>query len=144
MVRSYICLSVDVLSLNSLWSERDDVTGTYKVGRNIPIANNFFLFWNIGRICQLDKRELYLSRYSYGLWAGSPKFDSQKSKTFFLFHSFQIDSGAHPASYPVGPGALSPGVRRKGREADHSPQSSAKVNEGAIPALSHVFSCHCA
>jgi hypothetical protein len=37
-------------------------------------------------------------------------------------------SEAHPASYPVGKlGALSPGVERPGREADHSPPSSADV-----------------
>jgi hypothetical protein len=34
------------------------------------------------------------------------------------------------------PGALSPGVKRPGREADHSPPSSAEVkNGGAIPPL---------
>jgi hypothetical protein len=32
----------------------------------------------------------------------------------------------HPASYPTGTGALSTGVKRPGREADHSPPISAK------------------
>jgi hypothetical protein len=36
-------------------------------------------------------------------------------------------SGAHPASYPIGTGALSLRVKRPGREADHSPPSSAEV-----------------
>jgi len=36
-------------------------------------------------------------------------------------------TGAHPACYPLGTGALSRGVRRPGRDADHSPPSSAKI-----------------
>jgi hypothetical protein len=40
----------------------------------------------------------------------------------------QTGSGAHPASCPMGNGVLSPGVKaRPGREADHSPPSSAEV-----------------
>jgi hypothetical protein len=39
------------------------------------------------------------------------------------------------------PGALSPGVKCPGREADHSPQSRAKVkNGGATPPLLHTSS----
>jgi len=36
-------------------------------------------------------------------------------------------SVAHPASYPMSTVSSSPGVRRQGREADHSPPSSAEV-----------------
>jgi hypothetical protein len=36
--------------------------------------------------------------------------------------------------------AFSSGVKRQGREADHSPPSSAEVNCGAIPPLSRKFS----
>jgi len=36
---------------------------------------------------------------------------------------------AHPASYTVGTRALSLGVKRPGRETDHSPPSSAEVKE---------------
>jgi hypothetical protein len=40
----------------------------------------------------------------------------------------QNGSGIHPASYPMGTGgALSLGVKRPGREADHLPPSSAEV-----------------
>jgi hypothetical protein len=46
---------------------------------------------------------------------------------FSLHHSVQNGSGAHPASYPMGTSALSLGVKRAGREADHSPPSSAEV-----------------
>jgi hypothetical protein len=34
-------------------------------------------------------------------------------------------SGAHPASYPMGTGALSQGVKRPGRDTDRSPPTSA-------------------
>jgi hypothetical protein len=50
-----------------------------------------------------------------------------------------------PGSYPMGTGALSPGIKRSGREADHSPPSSSKVkNGGAIPPLPHMSSWHSA
>jgi hypothetical protein len=40
----------------------------------------------------------------------------------------QTSSGAHPASCTMGTGVLSPGVKaRPGRDADHSPPSSAEV-----------------
>jgi hypothetical protein len=44
------------------------------------------------------------SRYSDGLWAGRPGFDIRQTKDFSLLHNFQIGSGAHPASYPMGNG----------------------------------------
>jgi hypothetical protein len=41
------------------------------------------------------------------------------------------------------PGAISPGVKRPGSEADHSSPSSAEVkNGGAIPPLPHMSSWH--
>jgi hypothetical protein len=48
---------------------------------------------------------------------------------FSLHHRVQNGSGAHPASYPMVSEALSLGVKRPGRKADHSPPSSAKVKE---------------
>jgi hypothetical protein len=40
----------------------------------------------------------------------------------------QTSSGAHPDSYPMGTGGSFPGVKaRPGRDADHSPPSSAEV-----------------
>jgi hypothetical protein len=57
----------------------------------------------------------------------------KSSKTNFKFsphHRVQTGSGAHPASYPIGTrGSLSLGVKRPGREADHSLPSSAVVKE---------------
>jgi hypothetical protein len=48
---------------------------------------------------------------------------------FSLHHRVQNGSGAHPASYSMGNRALSLGVKRPGREADHSPPSSGEVKE---------------
>jgi hypothetical protein len=47
---------------------------------------------------------------------------------FSLHHRVQNGSGAHPASYTMGTAALSPEVKRPEREVDHSPPSSAVVN----------------
>jgi hypothetical protein len=41
----------------------------------------------------------------------------------------QIGSGVHPTSYKMGTGGSFPGVRRQGREADHSPTTSAEVKK---------------
>jgi hypothetical protein len=65
--------------------------------------------------CELDCRG---SRVRFPARAGN----------FSLYHRVQNTSGAHSASYPMGTGgAISLGVKRPGREADHSPPSSAEV-----------------
>jgi hypothetical protein len=46
---------------------------------------------------------------------------------FSLHHRVQNGSEAHPASYPMVTRGSFPGVKRPGREADHSPPSSAEV-----------------
>jgi hypothetical protein len=51
-------------------------------------------------------------------------------KDFSPLHNIQSGSGTHPASYPVGTGAVSPEVKRPGCEADQSPPSSADVKNG--------------
>jgi hypothetical protein len=52
------------------------------------------------------------------------------ARNFSLHHRcVQNSSGAHPTSYPMGIGVPSLGVKRSGREADHSPPSSAEVKE---------------
>jgi hypothetical protein len=51
-----------------------------------------------------------------------------ESKDFFSNLCVQTGSGVHPASCPMGTGVPSPGVKaRPGRDADHSPPSSAEV-----------------
>jgi hypothetical protein len=46
-----------------------------------------------------------------------------------FLHVVQTGSGVHPASCQRGTGGFSPGVKRPGREGDHSPQTSAEVNK---------------
>jgi hypothetical protein len=73
---------------------------------------------------------------SVSLRAGRPAFGSRQGEEFSLLLSTQTGSGAHPASYPMGTGGAVPGVKRPGREADHSPPSSAEVKNGeTIPPL---------
>jgi hypothetical protein len=53
---------------------------------------------------------------------------SAESRDFSFNLCVQTGSGAHPASCTMGTGDLSPGVKaRPGRDADHSPPSSAEV-----------------
>jgi len=51
---------------------------------------------------------------------------------FSLRHLIQTGSGAHPVPYTVGTEALSPAVKWPGREADHSPPSSASMFHGLV------------
>jgi hypothetical protein len=51
---------------------------------------------------------------------------------FSLHHHVQDGSGAHPASSPSVPGALSLGVKWPRCEADHSSPSSDKVKECVV------------
>jgi hypothetical protein len=48
---------------------------------------------------------------------------------FSLHHRVQNGSWAHPASYPMGARGFFLVVKRRRREADHSPPSSAEVTE---------------
>jgi hypothetical protein len=60
------------------------------------------------------------------------------AKDFSSILCVQNGSGAHPASCPMGTGGSFPGGKaRPGRDADHSPPSSAEVmNEQALYLLS--------
>jgi hypothetical protein len=78
-----------------------------------------------------------MRRNSFNTVAASYWLDDRDSRVrvpagagnFSLYHRVQNGSRAHPASYPVGTGAFSLGVKWPGREADHSPPSSAEVKE---------------
>jgi hypothetical protein len=73
----------------------------------------------------------YLSQYSVWLRAGRPGDRGSipaEAKDFSSDLCLQTGSGAHPASCTVGTGGPFPGGKaRPGRDADHSPASSAKV-----------------
>jgi len=61
------------------------------------------------------------------------RFPAGVEKGYFLRHRVQTGSGGNLASYPIGAGGSSPGVKRPEREADHSPPSISEVN-----AWSHI------
>jgi hypothetical protein len=74
-----------------------------------------------------------------GWTTGRSRFDPrQKRKDFSCSVCVQTGSGAHPASCPMGTGAIFPGAKaRLGRKADHSPPSSAEFeNEWELYHLS--------
>jgi hypothetical protein len=76
----------------------------------------------------------YLSRYSDRLRAGRPGFDSRHCKIFLFSTASRQGLGSYQPPLQWVPGALYPGVKRPGREADHSPPSIAKVkNCWAVP-----------
>jgi hypothetical protein len=51
-----------------------------------------------------------------------------RGRVFVFSPCVQTGSGAHPTSYPMGTGGSFPGGKaRPGRDADHSPPSSAEV-----------------
>jgi hypothetical protein len=58
-------------------------------------------------------------------------FDSRQGLGIFLFTTTSKTTalGPHLTSYPVGTRGYFPGEKRPGREADHSPPSSAEVKE---------------
>jgi hypothetical protein len=59
------------------------------------------------------------SRVRFPVWTGN----------FSLHRRVKTGSETHPASYPMGTRGFFPGVKRPGREADHSPPSSVEVKE---------------
>jgi hypothetical protein len=64
----------------------------------------------------------------YGLDDRAIEVRSPTGADFSSSPCVQTGSGAHPASYPMGTGCSFPGSKaRPGRDADHSPPSSAKV-----------------
>jgi hypothetical protein len=75
----------------------------------------------------------WLIRYSDGLQDGRPGLDSRQGKQIFLF-----STASRPPAGPTqpliqwAPRAVFPGVKWLGREADHSPTSSAEVKNGGV------------
>jgi hypothetical protein len=74
--------------------------------------------------------------YKTGYWLDDREFGVRfhvQERDSFLLRDVHTVSGSHPVSYPVGIWVISPGVKRQGREADHSPPSSTEgKNVGAI------------
>jgi hypothetical protein len=75
-------------------------------------------------------------RSRYDAWLRAWLSSSPGRVKNFPLHVVQTSSEAHPVTYPMSIGGSFPGIKRKGREADHSPPSSAEVkNDGAVTPL---------
>jgi hypothetical protein len=88
----------------------------------------------------------YLSRYSDGVRTGQPEFNSRQCQQISFFSTIPRPALV-PTQSPIQweSGEISPGVKRPGLKADHSPSSSAEVkNGGAIPPLPHMYLRHSA
>jgi hypothetical protein len=66
------------------------------------------------------------------------RFPAQ-AKNFLFPQRFNTGYGNHPASYSMGIGAFSSGVKRPARKASHSPPSSTGLKmSAAVPLTSHT------
>jgi hypothetical protein len=64
------------------------------------------------------------------------EFESRYGQEFSLLQIVQTGSEVHPTPIQWVPGALCPGVKRPGREVDHSPPTSARSRKcGSIHPL---------
>jgi hypothetical protein len=60
-------------------------------------------------------------------------FETRQGQEFSLLYVVQTGSGVHPTSYPMDTGGyLYSGIKRPGREADHSPPTSAEIKKTSI------------
>jgi hypothetical protein len=66
---------------------------------------------------------------SYWLEDEGLEFESRWGQEFSLLHVIQTGSGVHPTFYPLGTWGSFLGVKWPGREADHSPPTSAEVKK---------------
>jgi hypothetical protein len=94
----------------------------------LPLTLESLIFF----IFNTDPESEYRSRYSDWLriWrprgrSASPGMGQESS----LLQVVKIGSGVHQPSIQWVPGALSSGIKRQGREADHSPPTSAEVKK---------------
>jgi hypothetical protein len=134
---------VFLLGPPSLWGESVSLMNKYPIPMSLPSPlqppvlkrpQSIFTVWSSGLL--RSRGSSVGTAESYGMYG---RGSIPGTARFFLLHSVQTGSGAHPASNSVGTGGSYLGVKRPGREADHSPSSSVEVkNGGAIPPLPHT------
>jgi hypothetical protein len=62
-----------------------------------------------------------------GWTTDKPGFGSRQGKRFSILQNVKTGCGAHPPSHQMDTGVPYPGVKQPGREANHSPPSSADI-----------------
>jgi hypothetical protein len=88
------------------------------------------IFLNTTYILEKSRDSLVGIATGYGLDdQGGQEFESRYGKKFSLFHIVQTGSGVQPTSYKMGTGGSFTEVKRQGREANHSPPTSAEVKK---------------
>jgi hypothetical protein len=100
--------------------------------RNPPIQTAFFLS-SLILICSFSKQDRHLKfdcHWATGWTIGVLEFDSRRELGIFLFTTASRTAlGPTQSPNQLVKGALSLGVNRSEREADHSPPSSAEIKE---------------
>jgi hypothetical protein len=88
-----------------------------------------------------DRIAQSVERLATGWTTKGSEFETRWGQEFPLLSTDQTGSEAHPASYPMGTGGHFPGGKRPGREADHSPPTSAEVKKTWVytSTLPYVF-----
>jgi hypothetical protein len=95
----------------------------------LPIINITAIYSDYNILTLHIKEPGLLSRYSDWLLAGRQRAQSLSPGRVKNFSLLQVACVAHPASYSMGTGALSPGVKWLGLEAEHSPSASTEVKK---------------
>jgi hypothetical protein len=81
-------------------------------------------------------------RSRYSDWLRGRSSSPGRGKNCSILHVVETGTGAHPASYPMGAGTLSPGVKRPGRESDHSPPTTTELKRNSDPYIRSPISLH--
>jgi hypothetical protein len=101
------------------------------------ISTNFKTLQDVKKLQEYWAEQMKTN--SYGIVKAVERKNSQfpvGARTFSLLHNVQTSSRAHTATYIMGTRHCFTRVKWPGREADHSPLSSAEVdNGGTIPPL---------
>jgi hypothetical protein len=91
----------------------------------LPVSETLFSFQNIRRWTKSRNLVIVIAKYLDQNWFHTLRLFLLN---FFFSPCVHTSFEAHPASYPVATGASFPrGKARPGRDADHSPPSSAEV-----------------
>jgi hypothetical protein len=117
-----------------------EVAGWCENGNELSICIKVGEFLDYMSKYQHFKKDYSPSSHDNGLRVWQPEFDSWQGQSFLFSIASRLALGPTQSPIQCIPVALSPGVKRLKREADHSFSSSTEVkNGGAIPPLPHIY-----